>query len=65
MASALLTELTAQFAAEMARLGPFEPCPRLAVAVSGGADSMALALLAHAWAVPRHGEVLVAMGARP
>ncbi len=29
---------------------PFEPCPRMAVAVSGGCDSMALALLAHDWA---------------
>ncbi|HEY4041694.1 MAG TPA: tRNA lysidine(34) synthetase TilS [Rhodopila sp.] len=38
----------------MDRLGPFEPNPALAVAVSGGADSMALALLAHAWAC-RHG----------
>lgn len=34
----------------MARLGPFEPKPRIAVAVSGGGDSMALALLAGAWA---------------
>src|SRR5438067_10821008 len=38
-----------EFAALMARLAPFEPQPRLAVAVSGGADSMALALLAHEW----------------
>ena len=29
----------------MDRLGPFERCPALAVAVSGGADSMALAML--------------------
>src|SRR3984885_3975895 len=29
--------LTDQFAAEMDRLGPFEPRPRLMVAVSGGA----------------------------
>ena len=34
----------------MAKLGPFEPAPHLAVAVSGGADSMALALLARDWA---------------
>jgi tRNA(Ile)-lysidine synthase len=34
----------------MAPLGPFEPRPRVAVAVSGGADSLALCLLAHDWA---------------
>ncbi len=39
----------------MARLGPFERGPRLAVAVSGGADSMALALLAAAWAAAAGG----------
>jgi tRNA(Ile)-lysidine synthase len=38
------------FAAAMAALGPFEPAPRLAAGVSGGPDSMALALLADAWA---------------
>jgi tRNA(Ile)-lysidine synthase len=58
------TDLSAQFAAEMDRLGPFEPRPRLAVAVSGGADSLALALLTQAWALPRHGEVLAALGMR-
>ncbi|MEJ0010347.1 MAG: tRNA lysidine(34) synthetase TilS [Alphaproteobacteria bacterium] len=31
-------------------LGPFEPSPHLAVALSGGSDSLALALLADAWA---------------
>lgn len=40
----------AEFAGLMARLGPFEARPEVAVAVSGGADSMALALLARAWA---------------
>jgi len=40
----------AEFAALMQRFQPFEPSPRLAVAVSGGADSMALTLLAHEWA---------------
>ncbi len=40
----------AEFAALMARLGPFEHRPRLAVAVSGGADSMALTVLATEWA---------------
>lgn len=34
----------------MARFAPFEANPELAVAVSGGADSMALALLADRWA---------------
>ena len=33
----------------MARLGPYEPRPALAIAVSGGRDSMALALLARTW----------------
>ncbi|MBT4169911.1 MAG: tRNA lysidine(34) synthetase TilS, partial [Rhodospirillaceae bacterium] len=41
----------------MAALGPFETAPELAVAVSGGADSMALALLAHTWARQRGGTV--------
>ncbi|HTS91510.1 MAG TPA: tRNA lysidine(34) synthetase TilS [Stellaceae bacterium] len=39
----------------MTPLGPFEPRPLLAVAVSGGADSMALALLAERWARSRGG----------
>lgn len=49
-----------EFASLMAPLGPFEPSPRLAVAVSGGADSMALTLLAHGWAAARGG-VIVAL----
>ncbi len=56
------------FAALMAPLGPFEPAPRLAAAVSGGPDSTALALLAHAW-VRRCGGSLLALivdhGLRP
>lgn len=47
----------AAFAQAMARLGPFEPHPELAVAVSGGADSMALALLADTWARAQGGRV--------
>ncbi len=43
------------FAALMAPLGPFERAPRIAVAVSGGADSLALALLADGWARARGG----------
>ena len=47
-----------EFAALMAPLGPFEAEPVLAVAVSGGRDSLALALLAHDWAAVRKGRVL-------
>ena len=45
------------FASAMDALGPFEPAPHLAVAVSGGADSMALVLLAADWARARGGTV--------
>ena len=48
----------AEFAAVMAALAPFEPAPRIAAGVSGGADSMALALLADAWARERGGSLL-------
>ncbi len=41
----------------MQTVGPFESRPRVAVAVSGGSDSMALALLAHDWATRRGGEI--------
>jgi len=41
----------------LARLGPFERPPRLAVAVSGGPDSLALSLLADRWARARGGSV--------
>ncbi len=47
----------AEFAALMAPLGPFEDNPAIAVAVSGGADSLALALLLHDWASARGGAV--------
>ena len=47
----------AAFEALMAPLGPFEPAPRIAVAVSGGADSLALCLLAERWARARGGAV--------
>ena len=46
------------FARIMAGFGPFEPAPRIAVAVSGGADSMALAVLLQAWTAARGGNVL-------
>lgn len=42
----------------MARLGPFGAAPRLACGVSGGADSMALALLAASWARRVGGDIL-------
>ena len=46
-----VSSITAEeFDARMTPLGPFEPGPLLAAAVSGGADSMALALLADTWA---------------
>lgn len=57
-----------EFAALMAGSGPFEPRPLLAVAVSGGADSMALALLAQEWARARRGRIVtltVDHGLRP
>jgi tRNA(Ile)-lysidine synthase len=53
-----MRQLAEAFAAAMARLGPFGPAPRLAVAVSGGADSLALALLARDWARRRGGTAL-------
>lgn len=46
------------FEALMAPLGPFEPTPRIAVAVSGGPDSLALCLLADRWARARGGAVI-------
>jgi tRNA(Ile)-lysidine synthase len=51
-------DLHTDFAAVMAWLGPFEPHPRLAAGVSGGADSTALALLADAWVRRRGGSLL-------
>lgn len=47
----------AEFAALMAAFAPFEPAPHLAVAVSGGADSLALTLLAQGWAAAAGGTV--------
>ncbi|MEO3475655.1 tRNA lysidine(34) synthetase TilS [Roseomonas sp. CAU 1739] len=42
----------------MRPLGPFGPTPRLAIGVSGGPHSLALALLAERWARRRGGDVL-------
>ena len=52
----------------MAPLGPFGAAPRLAVAVSGGPHSLALALLARDWVAARGGRVLALVadhGLRP
>ncbi len=47
----------AEFDRLMQAVGPFESRPRVAVAVSGGSDSMALALLAAGWAARRGGAI--------
>jgi tRNA(Ile)-lysidine synthase len=57
-----------EFAALMVPLAPFGPVPCLAAGVSGGADSMALAILADAWARGRSGSLLALVvdhGLRP
>ena len=62
----LLTNET--FATLMEKFVPFETEPHLAIAVSGGSDSMALALLAHYWAINRGGRIsalIVDHGLRP
>ncbi len=53
-----LDAMERRFAAAMAAFGAFEPAPLLAVAVSGGADSVALLRLAHDWAAARGGRVV-------
>jgi len=56
------------FAAAMSALGPFEPAPHIAVAVSGGSDSLALLVFLRDWLAP-HGGRLTALsvdhGLRP
>jgi len=47
-----------EFARLMHGFAPFEPAPLLAVAVSGGSDSMALMLLAQEWARAQGGRVV-------
>lgn len=52
----------------MARFAPFEPRPQIAVAVSGGPDSTALALLARDWVRQQRGSLLALIvdhGLRP
>src|SRR5215471_10604463 len=46
-----------EFAALLAAIGGFEPRPLIAVATSGGPDSLALAILADRWARRQGGEV--------
>ena len=46
-----------EFAGLIEPLGPFEPRPSIAAAVSGGPDSLALALLAAAWVAGRGGSL--------
>ena len=58
----------AEFARLMGAFAPFGPAPRIAVGVSGGADSLALSLLLHRWASRRGGAVValtVDHGLRP
>ena len=50
-------DAAARFACAMSDIGDFETQPHLAVAVSGGADSMALCLLARDWAAARGGRI--------
>ncbi len=47
-----------EFDAAMSAFGPFEPNPDIAVAVSGGSDSMALILLVDFWVRVRGGRVI-------
>ena len=49
---------SAEFADLMSELGPYEAKPALAVAVSGGADSLALAILLRDWVRDRDGSLL-------
>jgi tRNA(Ile)-lysidine synthase len=60
--------LATAFSTALDRLGPFEPGPAIAVAVSGGADSLALAVLARDWVNRRDGStvaLVVDHGLRP
>lgn len=50
--------ITAKFFEQMTKFAPFETKPVLAVAASGGADSMALTLLADDWARRQDGAVI-------
>lgn len=68
MSGSLQAELAASFATSLGRLLPPDLPPRLALAVSGGADSTALALLARDYCQSRGGRVLALIvdhGLRP
>ncbi len=53
-----LARVNRGFADAMIAAGPFEPHPLLALAVSGGSDSMALALLSRDWVRRRKGRAI-------
>ena len=55
--TAEISRMSAIFSAEMKSFGEFSPPFHFAVAVSGGADSMALTLLAHEWASAMGGKI--------
>lgn len=48
----------AAFAQAMVTAGPFEPQPHIAIGLSGGADSMALAMLLGRWVHARNGRLI-------
>ena len=52
-----MSAVAAAFTAAMETFAPFENAPRLAVAVSGGADSLSLCFLARDWTAARGGRV--------
>ncbi len=52
-----LDAVVSMFTAAMEAFAPFENAPHLGVALSGGADSMSLCLLARDWAAGRGGRV--------
>ncbi|MFN7038613.1 MAG: tRNA lysidine(34) synthetase TilS [Alphaproteobacteria bacterium] len=54
----LTLELENLFDLEMSKLGEFEDNPIIAVAVSGGVDSVALAFLANTWIKLRQGKII-------
>tara|TARA_B110000967_G_C18894693_1_gene569738 strand:- start:1404 stop:2789 length:1386 start_codon:yes stop_codon:yes gene_type:complete len=53
------TEIYVRFVDAMDRLGPFEYEPHVAIAVSGGGDSIALTYFAHEWARANGGQITV------